>query len=56
LTAYCPDPSTLTPEQLLTAYDKSHYIWYYFSAIGFTAAIALMIYKKVVDRKTVIIS
>lgn len=52
LTAYCPDPALLTPEQLVNAYDKAHYIWYYFSAIGFAAAIALLIYKKVFDPKT----
>lgn len=53
LTAYCPDPATLTAEQLVHAYDKAHYIWYYFSAIGFTAAIALLIYKKIFDRKSI---
>lgn len=54
LTAYAPDPTTLTPEQMKTAYDHAHYIWYYFAAIGFTAGIALLIYNKVVnviDRK-----
>ncbi len=54
LTAYCPDPATLTPEQLVGAYDKAHYIWYYFAGIGFTAAIALLIYRKVFDRKSII--
>jgi len=51
LTAYAPDPATLSPEQLSTAYDKAHYIWYYFSAIGLTSAIALMIYRFVFNRK-----
>lgn len=51
LTAYCPDPATLSPEQLVHAYDNAHYIWYYFSAIGFTAAIALLVYRKVYERK-----
>ncbi len=51
LTAYAPDPLTLTPEQLVHAYDHAHYIWYYFAGIGFTAAVALLIYSKVVGRK-----
>jgi dipeptide/tripeptide permease len=50
LSAYAPDPALLSPEQLTTAYDKAHYIWYYFSAIGFTAAIALLIYRAVYNR------
>ena len=51
LTAYAPDPDTLTPTQLLTAYDKSYMIWYYFAAIGLTAAIALLIYRWYYQRK-----
>ncbi|MFZ1279612.1 MAG: MFS transporter [Ignavibacteriaceae bacterium] len=51
LTAYAPDPTTLTPTQLLTAYDKSYMIWYYFAAIGLTAAIALIIYRWYYQRK-----
>ncbi len=51
LTAYAPDPLTLTSEQLIHAYDHSHYIWYYFAAIGLTAAIALLIYRWVFDKK-----
>jgi dipeptide/tripeptide permease len=54
LTAYCPDPATLTPEQMLTAYDKSYYIWFYFAAIGLTAGLALVTYAKVtsiIDKK-----
>lgn len=50
LTAYAPDPATLSPEQLLHAYDHAHYIWYYFAGIGLTAAIALVIYKKIFDK------
>ncbi|MFA6467539.1 MAG: MFS transporter [Bacteroidota bacterium] len=50
LTSYCPDPRTVPQELLATAYDKAHYIWYYFSAIGLTAGIALVIYQKVVAR------
>jgi dipeptide/tripeptide permease len=51
LTAYAPDPAKLTPTQLLTAYDKSYMIWYYFAAIGLTAAIALLIYRWYYQRK-----
>jgi dipeptide/tripeptide permease len=50
LTIYAPDPKGLTPEQLLHAYDKAHYIWYYFAGIGFIAAFALLIYRKVFER------
>jgi dipeptide/tripeptide permease len=51
LTAYAPDPQTLSPEQLVNAYDNAHVIWYYFAAIGFAAAIALIVYRSVFDRK-----
>ncbi len=51
LTAYAPDPLTLSSDQLLHAYDHSHYIWYYFAAIGLTAAIALLIYRWFFDKK-----
>jgi dipeptide/tripeptide permease len=51
LTAYAPDPLTLTSEQLVHAYDHSHYIWYYFAAIGLIAAIALLIYRWVFDKR-----
>lgn len=51
LTAYAPDPTTLSPTQLLTAYDKSYMIWYYFAAIGLTAAIALLVYRWYYQRK-----
>jgi hypothetical protein len=50
LTAYAPDPSLLSAGQLVHAYDHAHYIWYYFAAIGLTAAIALIIYRNVFDR------
>ncbi len=49
LTAYCPDPSTLAPDQLATAYDKAYYIWFYFVGIGLISAFALLIYGKVTD-------
>jgi len=50
LTAYAPDPTTLSVEQLNNAYDKAYYIWYYFAAIGLVAAVALIIYNKVTSR------
>ncbi len=56
LTAYCPDPATLSPDMLAHAYDKAYYIWYYFAGIGLTAAIALLIYGKAtdaIDRKKI---
>lgn len=51
LTTYAPDPATLSPEQLKTAYDQSYYIWFYFAAIGFAAASALLVYRFVFDRE-----
>jgi dipeptide/tripeptide permease len=51
LTAYCPDPNTVPPELLSTAYDQAHYIWYYFSGIGFVAGVALLLYQKTVSRR-----
>ncbi len=46
LTAYCPDPKTLTPQQMLTAYDDAYMIWFYFAGIGMIAAIALIAYSR----------
>lgn len=51
LTAYAPDPATLSPEMLPHAYDHAHYIWYYFSAIGVLAAFSLLIYRWYYNRK-----
>ena len=51
LTAYVPDPATLSPNQLVNAYDKAFYVWYYFAAIGLTAAIALIIYRWYYHKK-----
>ncbi|NWF89998.1 MAG: MFS transporter, partial [Ignavibacteriaceae bacterium] len=50
LTAYAPDPATLTAEQAKSAYSQAYMIWYYFAAIGLTAAFALLIYRKFVDK------
>ena len=51
---YCPAPQTL-PSGISLAekaayYTHAHYIWYYFVAIGLTAAIALWIFKIVTER------
>jgi dipeptide/tripeptide permease len=51
LTAYCPDPKTLSPEALVHAYDKAYYIWFYFAGIALTAGIALMIYRYLTNKK-----
>jgi len=50
LTAYCPDPKTLTAEQMLTAYDHSYVIWFYFSAIGLIAALGLIAYNIITTK------
>ncbi len=54
LTAYAPDPSILSAGELVDAYDHAHYIWYYFSCIGFIAAIALLIYRKIYGRNNAV--
>lgn len=53
LTAYCPDPKTLSPEMLVNAYDKAYYIWFYFAGIALTAGIALMVYRYFTKEKAV---
>ncbi|RLE21968.1 MAG: MFS transporter [Acidobacteria bacterium] len=53
LDAYCPDPKTLTgltEAEKTACYAHAHYIWYYFVAIGFAAAIALFIFRLVTTR------
>jgi dipeptide/tripeptide permease len=54
LDKYCPDPKTLpaglTEIQRAAYYADAHLIWYYFFAIGFTAAIALFIFKYATER------
>jgi hypothetical protein len=47
LTKYCPDPRTLTPDQIPTAYADANILWYYFAGIGFVAAVALYLYAAV---------
>ena len=54
LDKYCPDPRTLSPEQMTTAYQHAHYIWYFYAGVGFLAFLLLMIYKytcETIDRK-----
>lgn len=53
LTAYCPDPKTLSPEMLVHAYDKAYYIWFYFAGIALTAGIALMIYRYLTRKELI---
>ncbi|MBU2507933.1 MAG: MFS transporter [Bacteroidetes bacterium] len=54
LDAYCPDPKTLpaglTELQKAAYYTDAHVIWYYFAAIAAVAAVALYIYKVVIER------
>lgn len=54
LDAYCPDPKTLSPTlsaaEKAAAYANAHYIWYYFVGIGLIAAVAMFIFRLVVDR------
>lgn len=51
LSKYCPDPNLFaTHEEWLQASADAHYIWYYFAAIGLTAAVALIIFEVVTRR------
>ncbi len=54
LDKYCPDPKTLpvglTEVERAAYYSDAHLIWFYFLAIGLTAAIALFVYKYVTER------
>jgi dipeptide/tripeptide permease len=54
LDKYCPDPKTLpagiSELERSTYYANAHVIWYYFLAIGFTAAVALFVFKYVTDK------
>lgn len=47
LSKYCPDPKTLEPAAMQTAYAHANYIWYYFAVIGTASAVALFIYTRV---------
>jgi dipeptide/tripeptide permease len=46
LTKYCPDPKTLAPGEMNSAYVHANFIWYYFAAIGLISAVALFIYAR----------
>ena len=51
LDKYCPDPTLFdTHEQWEAASVNAHHIWYYFVGISLTAAIALIIYGKVIKK------
>ncbi len=50
LDEYCPDPRSLTAEQLPHAYDHAHYIWYFFALVGLGAFLLLQIFRYVTDR------
>ncbi len=50
LAAYCPDPKALSPEELTTAYDKAHYIWYIYAGIGMFAFFALLVFNMVTKK------
>ncbi|HOP49914.1 MAG TPA: MFS transporter [Ignavibacteriales bacterium] len=45
LSWYCPDPKLYSSEQLPYIYQKAHYIWYYFAAIGGLSALGMIFYK-----------
>ncbi len=51
LTAYCPDPKTLRPDQMATAYDEAYMIWIIFAAIGLISGIALLIYNRFIAQR-----
>jgi dipeptide/tripeptide permease len=51
---FCPDPKTLKPAELATAYDHAHYIWYVFAGIGAFSFVLMMIFRVVtnaIDKK-----
>jgi dipeptide/tripeptide permease len=63
LEAFCPNPTTLSPEiqqqrldalagltPMPEAYAHAHYIWYVFAGIGVFAFCCLLVYRAVTDR------
>jgi len=50
LNAFCPDPKTVAPENMATAYAHAYYIWYVFVVIGFAAFFMLLLYKHITER------
>lgn len=52
LSEYCPDPNTFAShEAWLAATEHAHYIWFYFAAVGFIAAFALLFFGKFAGKK-----
>lgn len=50
---YCPDPKLLvglSEIEKMARYEHAHYIWYYFVGIGLTAAVALFIFRIVINK------
>lgn len=53
LDAFCPAPdvvAAMSPEEAAHAYDKAHYIWFFWFGVGILAFIALLIFKHVTDK------
>lgn len=51
LEKYCPDPAKFaTHAEWVAASAHAHYIWFYFAGIALLAAIALVIYSKIIKR------
>jgi len=61
--SFCPDPTTLPPDQhaqwltalagggpMPAAYDRAHWIWYVYAAIGAAAFLGLLVFRAVTDR------
>jgi len=48
--AYCPDPRTLSADQLVHAYDNAHYIRFSFAGIGVEATVALIVYGRFTSK------
>ena len=49
LDAFCPDPRKVAPDQMVTAYQHAHYIWYVFAGIGVVSFLLLLLYRAVTD-------
>ncbi len=51
LSKYCPDPKLFeTHEAWEAAASNAHFIWYYFAGIALIAAVALIVYGKVIEH------
>jgi dipeptide/tripeptide permease len=55
LDTYCPDPKSLpaglSALERAARYQDAHHIWYYFIAIGLLAAVALLVFALVTERR-----